>query len=115
MTVNKEVVVKRDKDLREYLYKVTSEARASIAYSIWEYLNKTIIKLEVPDIGVGPNDQLMYIWDNGPHHFELEMLSDGTNEIFYRNRVTGELWNSSYTENGVISNKGIEKLNLFLI
>lgn len=45
-----------------------------------------------------PNGGQLLAWDHGDHHYEIETLTDGQPEFFYRNRATGINWESSPQE-----------------
>ena len=34
----------------------------------------------------------MYLWSQGPHYLEAEIMDDGTIELFYRNRQSRNTW-----------------------
>lgn len=46
----------------------------------------------VPGICRGPDGQLVLGWDRDEHHLEVELFPGKPAEIFYRNRLTNELW-----------------------
>lgn|GEM_PF-2280413 len=50
------------------------------------------LQLQVPDVSPGPDGDLLYVWEYGPHHLECEIHTDGTVEFFYKNRDTAVLW-----------------------
>jgi hypothetical protein len=67
--------------------------------------------LPVPAACTGPDGQMMYVWDKGRHHLELEIAADGTAEFFYRDRQTGELWGEEYRPGAQLAAEIVAKLN----
>ena len=55
----------------------------------------------------------MLTWRHSEHYFELEIFPQGTAEFFYKNRLTGELWESDYTVGDPIPQAVQDKLSLF--
>ncbi len=92
-----------------------SQNSASLAWLSWNQLRKaTFNSLPVPDACPGPDGQLLFTWDKDEHHFELEIFPGGEGEFFYRNRVSGELWEAEYMVGQAIPSKVTDKLGLFL-
>jgi hypothetical protein len=72
-------------------------ATADVAWRTWNQLKTQAAgPLLVPDASGGPNGGLLFFWDQGEHHLELEFLADGEVEFFYRNRRTGTLWGADH-------------------
>lgn len=67
-------------------------------------------QLPVPDASVGPEGQILLIWDNADHHLELETTVEGAS-LFYANRSTGSWWGQPQSF-GMPSPEAVEKLNL---
>ena len=52
-----------------------SSQTANFAWAAWKHLSaETGHALSVPDAATGPNGELLYTWDEGIHHLELEGL-----------------------------------------
>lgn len=66
-----------------------------------------------PNVGVGPDGEVMLTWDSPEHHLELEIFPEGTGEFFYLNRKTDEAEEWEYTIGWAIPEEVIEKLKLF--
>jgi hypothetical protein len=91
-----------------------SPSTALLAYNLWVYLwSATGFKLPVPDACPGPDGQLLYTWDQGEHHLELEVFPEGASEFFYSNRVTNELWECDYRVTQPLPAEALVKLDLF--
>jgi hypothetical protein len=69
--------------------------------------------LPIPAACTGPDGQMLYTWDRGKHHLELEIIPGQSAEYFYRDRETGELWGEDYTIGDPLSPDAIRKLKLF--
>jgi hypothetical protein len=101
--------VSRILGLKKYLQDVSTETEtqlepphisrktAKLAFDawckLWDFSGR---RLSVPDACPGSSAQLLYTWDKGEHHLELEIFPDGKGEFFYRNRISGELWDYEY-------------------
>lgn len=59
---------------------------ALFAWPVWQEVKDT---LPMPNAGVGPDGELLYTWDKGAHHYEIEVFPDGRKEYFYMHRQTG--------------------------
>lgn len=66
-----------------------------------------------PNVGVGPDGEVMFTWDSPEHHLELEIFSEGTGEFFYLNRKTDEAEEWECIIGGAIPEEVIKKLKLF--
>jgi hypothetical protein len=91
-----------------------SDDTALLAWRAWNKLSEAFGTLPVPDAAPGPNGELLYTWNTGEHHLELEIFADGSAELFYANRVSGDLWGSEYTIGGPFSDDVREKLRAFI-
>lgn len=88
---------------------------ASLAWRVWNQLRAvTAYSLPVPNASPLLDNRLLYTWDNAEHHFEVEIFPEGTGEFFYRNRASGQLWESEYMVGQVVPQEVIDKLGLFL-
>lgn len=81
--------VKKAGEITSSTTKIAWEAWCSLYY----FMDK---RLPVPDAGTGPDGQLLYVWDKGMHHFEMEIFPDAPAEFFYLNRETDETWELDY-------------------
>jgi hypothetical protein len=79
---------------RDWLYKVATGPDAVIApemahraWRAWcQAWSASGFRLPVPDACPGPDGELIYVWDRGRYHLELELIPDGPDEFFYRDR-----------------------------
>ncbi len=93
---------------------ILSQDMADISLEVWKKLRYAVRGcLEVPSAMPGPDNQLMYTWRHGDHYFELEIVPGGTAEFFYKNRLTGELWEFDYTVVDSVPQAVQDKLSLF--
>lgn len=91
-----------------------SSDTATYAWNAWKDLSGAAGgTLLVPDAAPGPNGELLYTWNRGEHHFELEMFANGSAEMFYANRESGELWGSEYCPGESLSPEAAAKLGFF--
>lgn len=77
---------------------------------LWAISGRT---MPVPDACPGPDGQILFTWDEGDHHLELEIFPESTSEFFYRNRSTDELWGEEYELHLPFSPSALNKLSLF--
>lgn len=109
----------RDQKLCSYINntceagKISPETAAR-AGDIWKLLGEAMHgTLPVPDVSPGPEGQLLFLWDKGEHHLELEVFADAPAEFFYRNRVSGVLWGADYPIGTSFTEEIQEKLRIF--
>lgn len=87
---------------------------ASLALASWLDLRAISGRmLPVPDACPGPDGQLLFAWDEGDHHLELEIFPESASEFFYRNRSTDELWGEEYELHMPVTPSALNKLSLF--
>ena len=107
----------RDQQLKHYITNIRNSGKitndvAILSWEAWQNLSKTI-PIFVPDAAAGPNGEFIYAWDKNEHHLELEIFPDGVAELFYRNRISSQLWDADYKSGQVITHDIEEKLRLF--
>jgi hypothetical protein len=71
-------------------------------------------KMPVPAACTGPDGQMLYAWDQGRHHLELEIIPLKPAEFFYKDRQTRELWGEDYTIGDPIPAEAVEKFRFFM-
>src|SRR5688500_13334264 len=91
----------REVKLRAYLKRVEREGLipreiADSARQAWSELGPAVPELAVPDACPGPDGSLLYTWDSGAHHLELEFKTDEPPMFFYANRESSELWEAPF-------------------
>ncbi len=88
----------RGQRLSDYLREMRREGNidvdmVALSWRAWNMLHAaTSNKLPVPDACPGPDGHMLYTWDLREHHLELEMYANNPAEFFYRNRLSGNLW-----------------------
>ncbi len=88
---------------------------AGDARRAWEQLVKEFgSRVPVPDVGAGPDGQILFSWNNDEHHFELEIMPEGIAEFFYLNMRTDKMWSLSYSVGNSLPNHVAEGLHPFL-
>lgn len=70
-------------------------------------------KMPIPAACTGPDGQMLYAWDHGRHHLELEIFPNKPAEFFYKDRETRELWNEDYNIGDPIPAEVVQKLGFF--
>jgi hypothetical protein len=85
---------------------------AALALKFWNELRRAVRGLPVPDAAPGPEGQLLYTWNRAEHHLEAEIFPNGSIEMFYRNRITGDLWGHDSTAGDALSEEVITRLRL---
>src|SRR5438552_1289918 len=93
-------LLRRVQGLVDYLYQIVDQELvtprvARLAWEAWSALSNSVGNaLLVPDACPGPNGELLYTWDRGEHHLELEIFPTAPAELFYENNATGAVWES---------------------
>ena len=91
-----------------------SQSTATLALRAWASISELLAQnLPVPDAAPGPEGQLLFVWNKGEHHLELEIFPDSPSEFFYFNRVTNESWEDEYNANTPVSQQAKDKLSIF--
>jgi hypothetical protein len=68
-----------------------SGPNAILARDLWSKVcASAVVHVPVPHAGPLPDGGFQFVWDNEPHHLEVDILPDGSMEWFYRNRKTDE-------------------------
>ena len=118
--ISREVVNEREATrLKVYLQEAVrlgalTQGMADQSWALWKQLHSAMDgELEVPSAMPGPNNELMYTWRHGDHYGELEIFPDDRAEFFYKNRLTGELWDADYTVGNPVPDLVLGKLRLF--
>lgn len=95
---------------------VVNTTTANLARSVWmEILCVSNNRMPVPAACTGPDGQILYAWDKGRHHLEVEIFADQPAEFFYRDSDTGELWGEDHAiTGGPLPSEVAEKLELFI-
>ena len=88
---------------------------ARLAWNAWTSLsNSTGNALLVPDACPGPDGELLYTWDQGEHHLELEISADTPAELFYENDVSGEVGEVILVIGEPVPTEVLNRLRLFV-
>ena len=88
---------------------------ASLAWIAWKRISDAMGEpLLVPDAASGPEGQLLYAWNQGEHHLELEIFPAEPAEFFYLNRSSNETWEEEYTVGNPVSQEAKARLNVFM-
>lgn len=107
----------REAKLYGYLEQVAAEGLISrrLSTSAWEAW-KTLADAmpDVPNACPGPDGSLLFTWDRGEHHLELEFYPDELPSFFYANRDTSALWEAEYDAGQPLNSEIRAKLALFI-
>src|SRR5438445_5585625 len=88
---------------------------ARLAWNAWTSLsNSTGNALLVPDACPGPDGELLYTWDRGEHHLELEIFADTPAELFYENELSGEIGEATLVIGEPVAAEVLNRLRLFV-
>ena len=88
---------------------------ARLAWNAWTALsNSTGNALLVPDACPGPDGELLYTWDRGEHHLELEIFADTPAELFYENELSGEIGEATLVIGEPVAAEVLNRLRLFV-
>jgi hypothetical protein len=90
-----------------------SEQTARLAEIAWQEIWKASrYTMPVPAACTGPDGEMCYSWDRGPHHLELEIIPGRPAEFFYRDRSSEQVWGEDYEIGERLSDEAVAKLNL---
>jgi hypothetical protein len=67
------------------------DANGRLARELWRMLRAAFAQVAVPQAGPVPEGGFQFVWDEGEHHLEIDILADRTIEWFYRNRRTNDV------------------------
>jgi len=88
----------RARGLKTYLDRIQLDGFISVevkrkALLMWQRLYSVLgARLSVPDACPDEDGQILYTWDRGEHHFEVEIAPDGDVGFFYMNRIQLSSW-----------------------
>jgi hypothetical protein len=89
---------------------------ADLGRQMWSELSKAANgRLRVPNAAPALGGQLLYTWDRGAHHLEVEIFPDAPSEFFYLNRETDEDWAADYNVGDSLPDGLLEKLYFFIV
>jgi hypothetical protein len=64
-----------------------------LSVKMWEIAKAaTEGRLRIPAACTGPDGEMLYCWDRGRHHAEIEIEEGGVIDCFYRDRETEETY-----------------------
>jgi len=100
----------------EYLESIFSERL--ISAEVLDFAKEAWIELKdagfpLPSACSGPDRTLLYAWDNGCHHLELEFFADNNMEFFYLNRENDSNWIADYLPEFPLPQEVLDKLQYF--
>jgi hypothetical protein len=88
---------------------------ARLAWNAWTALsNSAGNALLVPDACPGPDGELLYTWDRGEHHLELEIFAESPAEFFYENDASGEVGEAAFVVGESVPAEVVPRLRLFV-
>lgn len=88
-----------------------SARRVHQAESFWEALQKRFdARLPPPYATATEDGGLVMTWDSGPHHFEIEILTEGRYDWFYLDRSAGERLGEEDQDLGACSPEMLSRL-----
>lgn len=91
-----------------------SESTLGLAQRVLKLTQQPLLAdLQIPDASYREG-YFLFFWDKGKHHFEIEISPDNTVDFFYRNRLTGELWNQEQSSAVEFNSAILDKLLLFI-
>ncbi|MDZ4687479.1 MAG: hypothetical protein SH850_20600 [Planctomycetaceae bacterium] len=92
-----------------------SEDTAEVARWTWHMMwSASGYALPVPSACTGPDGRLMYSWDRGHNHLEVEFGPEQDSEFFYRDRASGQLWSADHRAGSALPSEVVNSLRLFL-
>jgi hypothetical protein len=96
--------------------RLISREMADRAHSLWVklvYASGPTVQLEVPNAMAGQQGELLFIWDNGAHRFEVDFFGKSRSEFIYLGPQSEADWEFVYQDGDPIPPEAIEKLKLF--
>ena len=90
-----------------------SEETKSQARLAWIMIEGCGDRIPVPAAVTGPDGEMFYSWNRGPHHLELEIIPGQPAEWFYRNRETEEYAGDDWTVGEIFPKGWFHKVRLF--
>jgi hypothetical protein len=93
---------------------ITRDTAKKARRAWWVAWEATGFALPIPAACTGPDGQLLYVWDRGRHHLELEIIPGQPAEWFYRDRQSGQLWGEDYRIGDPLPVGAVEKLRFFI-
>jgi hypothetical protein len=91
---------------------LVSPATVEQARAVWEATRRAA-EIPVPAASVGVGGTILYAWDSGEHHVEVEIGEGQLAEWMYVNRQTGETWFASRDAAASLSTDLLAKVRLF--
>jgi hypothetical protein len=89
-------------------------ATAELAMRAWHTIwTASRGQMPIPAACTGPGGQMLYAWDHGRHHLELEIFPQKAAEFFYKDRQTRELWGEDYNVGDPLPDEALKKFKLF--
>jgi hypothetical protein len=86
---------------------------AAVARAAWESVREASAgRMPVPAACTGPDGEMLYSWDRGRHHLEVEILPDGPAEWFHREEAVAS-WLEEWAPGSPLPAAVIEALHLF--
>jgi hypothetical protein len=64
---------------------------AALAVQMLQAVREATPQLPEPDASATCEGDVLFTWDRGEHHLELQVYDDGAGDLFYRDRETGEI------------------------
>lgn len=104
-------------DWERYLHDLTepsgplSHQRVRQIETLWEHLQRRVAEhLPLPHAMASETGEFVMTWDRGPHHFEIEMLPNGSYDWFYLDRTSGERLGEDEHPLGTFSTEMVSRL-----
>jgi hypothetical protein len=85
-----------------------------LAWKAWQDAERAAgTSLVVPDVSAAAENTVLFTWDGGEHHLELEVSAEDGASYFYRNRISGEIWGDEYAIGRPVPLEARARLALF--
>lgn len=79
--------------------------------ALWERLRRRVEEhLPLPHALASETGEFVMAWDRGPHHFEIEVLPNGSYDWFYLDRTSGERLGEDEHPLGAFSSEMVSRL-----
>lgn len=106
----------REEKLTAVLNSCVPDQVARLARAVWDRIKGNVPGiLRVPLLDLREEGGVLLTWEQGVHHLDVEIASDGSLDFFYLNRETNEAWDVEASLEKRIPEKVLQQFNYFRV